>query len=153
MLEKFGITERSPIGAPLEVGPKLVNADESDDALPYREAVGSLMYPMVGARPDLAFTIGKLSRFVSCYGKEHWAAIKCVLWYVKGSMDKGMVFEKNSSCTLKGFSDADWAGDNETRRSRTGLISICGGAAISWGSQLQKTVELLTMKADHMAAC
>jgi len=74
------MSECSPIGTPLEVGLQLVTADESNDALPYRESVCSLMYLIVGARPDLAFAIGKLSRFVSSYGKEHWAAIKHVLW-------------------------------------------------------------------------
>jgi len=82
--EKFGMAECNPIGPPLEVGLQLVKAEESDDALPYREAVGSVMNLMVGTPPDLAFAIGKLSRFVSCYGKEHWAAIKRVLRYGKG---------------------------------------------------------------------
>jgi len=71
VLENFGMAECNPIGTPLEVGLQLVKAYESDDALPYREAVGSLIYLMVGTRPDLGFAIGKLSRFVSCYGKEH----------------------------------------------------------------------------------
>jgi len=140
-----------PIGTPLEVGRQLVKANESDDALPYREAVGSLTYLMVGTRLDLAFAIGKLSRFFSCYGKEHWAAIKRVLRYVKGSMDKALVFYKSSSCVLQGYSDADWAGDHETRRSTTGFTFIFGGAAVSWGSMLQKTVALSTMEAGYMA--
>jgi len=106
---------------------------------------------MVGTRPDLAFAIGKLSRFVSCYGKEHWAAIKRVLRYVKRSMDKGLVFDKNSSCVLQGYSDANWAGDHETRRSTTGFTFIFGGAAVSWGSRLQRTVALSTMEAEYMA--
>jgi len=153
VLEKVGMAECNPIGTPLEVGLQLVKADDSDDALPYREAVGSLMYLMVGTRPDLAFAIGKLSRFVSCYGKEHWATIKRVLRYVQGSMDKGLVFDKNSSCVLRGFSDADWAGDHETRRSTTGFTFIFGGAAVSWCSKLQKTVALSTMEAENMALC
>jgi len=153
VLEKFGMAECNPIVTPLEVGLQLVKADESDDALPYHEAVGSLMYLMVETRPDLAFAIGKLSRFVSCYGKEHWAAIKRVLRYVKGSMNKGLVFDKNSSCVLQGFNDADWAGDHETRSSTTGFIFIFGGAAVSWGSQLQKTMALSTMEAEYMALC
>jgi len=153
VLEEFGMAECNPIGTPLEVGLQLVKTDESDDVLPYREAVGSVMYLMVGTRPDLAFAIGKLSRFVSCYGKEPWAAIKRVLRYVRGSMDKGLVFDKTSSCVLQGVSDADWAGDHETRRSTTGFTFIFGGAAVSWGSKLQKTVALSTMKAEHMALC
>jgi len=132
VLKKFGMAKCNPIGTPLEVGPQLVKANEGDDALPYREAVGSLTYLMVGTRPDLAFAIEKLGRIVLCYGKEHWAAIKRVLRYVKCSMDKGLVFDKNSSCVLQGFGDADWAGDHETRRSTTGFehkrtkyIDIC----------------------------
>jgi len=69
VLETFGMAECNTIGTPLDGGLQLVKANESDDALPYREAVGSLMYLMVGTRPSLAFAIGKLSRFVSCYGK------------------------------------------------------------------------------------
>jgi len=148
VLEKFGMAECNPIGTPLEVGLQLVKADESDDALPYREAVGSLTYLMVGTRPNLALAIGKLSRIVSCYGKEHWAAIKRVLRYVKGSMDKELVFDKNSSCVLQGYSDADCAGDHETRRFTTSFTFIFGGAAVSWGSKLQKTVALSTMEAE-----
>jgi len=66
VLETFGMAECNPIGTPLDVGLQLVKANESDDALPYREAVGSLMYLMIGTRPDRAFAIGKLSRFVTC---------------------------------------------------------------------------------------
>jgi len=89
----------------------------------------------------------------SCYGKEHWAAINRFLRYVKGSMDKGLVFDKSSSCVLQGFSDADWAGLEEKRRSTTGFTFIFGGAAVSWGSKLQKTVGLSTMEAENMALC
>jgi len=147
------MAECDPIGTPLEVGRQLVRADGSDDALPYREAVGSLMYLMVGTRPDLTFSIGQLSRLVYCYGKENWAAIKRILRYVKGSMDKGLVFDKNSSCILQGFSDSDWAGDRETRRSTMGFTFIFVGAAVSWGSKLQKTVALSIMEAEYVALC
>jgi len=153
VLQKFGIAECNPIGTPLEVGLQLVKVDKSDDALPYREAVGRLLYLMVETRPGLGFAIGKLSRFVSCYGKEHWAAIKRVLRYVKGSMDKGLVFDKNSSCVLQGFSDADWAGGHKTRRSTTGFTFIFGGADVSWDSKLNKSVALSTMEAECMALC
>jgi len=133
------------------LGLQLVKADESDDALTYYEAVGNRMCLIVGSRPDLAFAIGKLRRFVSCYGKENWEAIKRVLRFVKGSMDKGLVFEKNVFCVLPGFNDADWAVAHKTRRSTSGLTFIFGGAAVSWGYEVQKTVALLTMKAKYMA--
>jgi len=68
-------------------------------------------------------------------------------------MDKGLVFDKSSSCVLQGYSDADWSGDHQTRRSTTGFTFIFGGAAVSWGSKLQKTVALSTMEAEYMALC
>ncbi|KAK1863529.1 hypothetical protein I4F81_006084 [Pyropia yezoensis] len=117
VVEKYGMAECHRTATPMEVGLQLVKADKCDDAAPYREAVGSLKYLMVGTRPDLAFAVGKLSRFVTSHAKEHWAAVKRVLRYVKGSVDKGLVFSKSSSMTLKGYCDADWAGDHATRRS------------------------------------
>jgi len=132
VLEKFGMAECNPIATLLEVGLQLAQLENSDESLPYREAVGSLMYLMVGTRPDLAFAVSKLSCFVSGYGKEHWEAVKRVLRYVKGSVDKGLVYNKSESGILQGFSDADWAGDYETRRSTTGFMFIFGGAAVSW---------------------
>jgi len=71
VLEKFGMAECNPIATPLEVGLQLTKSEKSDESLPYREAVGSLMYQIVGTRLDLAIAVGKLSRFVSSYGKEH----------------------------------------------------------------------------------
>jgi len=79
VLKKFGMAECNAIATPFEVGLQLAQSEKSVKSLPYREAVGSLMYLMVGTRPDLAFAVGKLSRFVSGYGKEHWAAGKRVL--------------------------------------------------------------------------
>jgi len=97
VLDTFGMAVCTRIGTPLEEGLQLVKGYESDDALPNRKAVGSLMYLTAGTRPDIAFAIRKLSQSVLYYGKEHWAAIKRLLRYVKGSMDKRLVFVKNSS--------------------------------------------------------
>jgi len=148
VLEKLDMAECNPIATPLEVGLQLTKSEKSEESLPYREAVGSLMFLMVGTRPDPAFAVGKLSRFVSGYGKEHWATVKRVLRYVKGFVDKGLVYNRSALGILQGFSDADWAGEYETRRSATGFVFIFGGAAVSWALKLQKTVALSTMEAE-----
>jgi len=153
VLEKCGMAECNPIATPLEVGLQLAKLEKSNESLPYREAVGSLMYLMVRTRPDFAFAVGKLSRFLSCYGKEHWAAVKSVLRYVQGSVDKGLVYNQSSWGILQGYSDIVWAGDYETRRSTTGFMFIFGGVAFSWASKLQKTVALCTMEAEYMDLC
>jgi len=98
-------------------------------------------------------TIRCILVMMSGYGKEHWAAVKRVFRYVKGSVDKGLVYNKSASGILQGFSDADWAGDYETRRSTTGFMFIFGGVAVSWASKMQKTVALSTMEAEYMALC
>jgi len=71
VLEKFSMAEYNRIATLLEVGLQLAKSTKSDGSLPYREGAGSLMYLMVGTRPNLAFAVGKQSRFVSGYGKEH----------------------------------------------------------------------------------
>jgi len=90
-LEKFGMVDCNYIATPLEVGLQLERSEESEESLSYREVVGSLMYLMGGTRPDLDFAVGKLSRVLSGYNKEHWAAVKHVARYAKGSVDKGVV--------------------------------------------------------------
>jgi len=69
VLDKFGMAECNPIATPLEVGLQLAKSGKSDESLPYREAVGSLMYLMVGTRPDLAFAVGKLRAFPPMSGQ------------------------------------------------------------------------------------
>jgi len=153
VLEKFGMAECNTIATRLEVGLQMAKSEKSSESLPYRKAVGSLMYLIVGTRPDLAFSVVKLSRVVLGCGKEHWAAVTRVLRHVKESVAKGLVYNKSASSILQGFSDADWACDYETRRSTTGFMFIFGGAAVSWASKLQKTVALFIVEAEHMALC
>lgn len=151
VLEKFKMAGCKTVATPMEVGLELVKNKDPVVNEPYREAVGSLMYLMVGTRPDLAFAVGKLSRYVDAYGPEHWTAIKRALRYVNGTKDKGLLYTKHAGMDLLGYSDADWAGDHESRRSTSGHLFILGGAAVSWASTMQKSVALSTMEAEYMA--
>jgi hypothetical protein len=63
----------------------LIPAEESDEKLPYRELVGSLLFIARLTRPDIAFVTSKLSPFVSCFDENHWVAAKKVLRYLKGT--------------------------------------------------------------------
>jgi hypothetical protein len=118
--------------------------------IPYQEAVGSLMYAMVATRPDLTFAVSVVSRFMSKPGPMHWMAIKRIMQYLKATLDMRLrIGEKHME--VKGYSDADWAGDVENRRSTSGYVFFVGEGAVSWNSKRQQTVAQSTMEAEYMA--
>ena len=90
--------------------------------VPYTNAVRSLMYAMIGTRPDIAYGVSLVSRFMSKPSKDHWKAVKWLLRYVKGSIDIGLCYEANDEggSNIKGYCDSDYAADLNKRRSLTG---------------------------------
>ena len=99
--------------------------------VPYSSAVGSLMYAMVCTRLDISHAVGAVSRFMSDPGKEHWQAVKWILWYLRGTMGTILCYS-GSNTTLHGYVDSDMAGDVDNRRSTTGYIYTIGGKTMSW---------------------
>ncbi|KAM6570403.1 hypothetical protein CsatB_018388 [Cannabis sativa] len=124
------------------------------DSMPYASCVGSLMYCMVCTRPDLAYALIMVSRFIADPGKEHWSAVKWILRYLKGSMDIGLVYDNKfqEGIEVNGYVDSDYAGSIDTRRSITGYAFTVLGGCISWKSNLQKVVALSSTEAEYMAA-
>jgi hypothetical protein len=116
----------------------------------YQSAVGTLMYTMLGTRPDIAFAVSVVSRFSSNPDEHHWKAVKRIFSYLRGSIDLNLVYEGDLS-DLVGHADANWAGDIDTRRSTTGFVFNLGSGAISWSSKRQPTVSLSTCEAEYQA--
>ena len=85
------------------------NSPLADD-VPYRRAIGILMYLIKGSRPDLAFAIGKLSQHAENPSNFHWIAVKRALRYLNGTRDYGIQYDSTKELMAEGFSDADWAG-------------------------------------------
>lgn len=117
--------------------------------LQYQSAVGSLMYAMLGTRPDLAYAVSVVSRYASRPNNSHWQAVKRILRYIKGTLALELTF-KGSLRALEGYTDADWAGDRDTRRSTSGFLFNLGSGAISWSSKSQPTVALSSCEAEYM---
>ena len=94
--------------------------------VPYSNAVRSLMYTMIGTRPDITYGVSLVSRFMSNPSKEHWSTVKWVIRYLKGSIDKGFVFSSNAenSNSIKGYCDFDFAADLDKRKSLSGIFSL-----------------------------
>jgi hypothetical protein len=124
--------------------------------VPYREAVGSLMYAAYGTCPDIAYAVQTLSQFNENPQTSHWAALKRVLRYLRGTTDWGILFSapEGQSTPIKvvGYSDADWGANPNDCKSITGYAFLLGSAPISWASRKQKSVALSSMEAEYMAA-
>jgi hypothetical protein len=158
ILSRFNMQECKPIGCPIEGGarlskdmaPKTEEEIREMEKVPYRNAVGSLIYLVTGTRPDLAVATSTVAKFCENPGPAHWTAVKRILRYLKGTSDWGLLFNPKND-TLVGYSDADWAGDPDSRRSTTGYLFTIGGVPVSWKSKKQATVALSTAEAEYMA--
>jgi hypothetical protein len=159
VLERFKMSDAKPRSTPLPYGLTLSIDDmpQSEEEIremkqiPYREALGSLMWLQVATRPDLSFTVNVLSRFANNPGQRHWSALKHTLAYLKGTLDYGITYRKNGSLQPYGYVDADYAGDVDSSRSTEGHIYFVSGGPVSWASKRQDTVALSTVEAEYMA--
>ena len=155
VLSRFSMDQCKPRSTPCEINPAAFESNESEEPQrQYREMVGSLIYAMVCCRPDLCFVVTKLSQHLDKPNKGDWIMVKHVLRYLRGSLDRKLVFRKSKSgLVLQGFSDSDWAGSTEDRRSTTGYYFSLNpdGPPVSWKSKKQTTVALSSCEAEYMA--
>ena len=154
VLQRFGMRDCNPISTPLENGKKfnrLIESESPVDVTNYQAAIGSLIYAAISTRPDISVAVGLLSQFMTNPGKEHWNGVKRVLRYLKGTLHFGLNFKHSENFVLQGYSDADWAGDEITRKSMSGYIFQLGGSPISWASKKQTVVALSTTEAEYIA--
>ncbi|XP_031248099.1 secreted RxLR effector protein 161-like [Pistacia vera] len=122
------------------------------ESVPYANVVGYLMYAMISTRPDLAFAISMLSRYMSNPGMKHWTALKWMLTYINSSVCVGLEYcKRNAAFDLVGFVDANFARDKDTRKSTTAYFFTLGGNCISWKSQLQPIVALSSIESEYIA--
>jgi hypothetical protein len=151
VIRRFGMDNCNGVWTPLESRPPLeFNALGTEDQRLYQSLIGSVMYIMLGTRPDLAYTISALSKYSASAGEDHLSLAKRVLRYLQQTKDLGLIYGKDGS--LHGFSDSDWAGDLGDRKSTGGFIFLLSGAAISWKSKKQTIVALSTTEAEYIAA-
>ncbi len=90
-------------------------------------------------------------KFCANPNKQHWTAVKRIMRYLKGTLHFGLLYSKGSSRECIGYSDVDWAGDLDDRKSTSGYIFQISGAAVSWRSKKQTCVALSTAEAEYMA--
>ena len=154
ILTAAGLSDCNPSHTPMESRLKLSKASTAPavDATEYRRIVGALRY-LVNTRPDIAYAVGYVSRFMEKPTTEHLVAVKRVLRYVAGTVNFGCHYgRKKGGSDLVGYSDSDLAGDVDTRKSTTGVLFFLGGNLVTWQSQKQKVVALSSCEAEYIAA-
>lgn len=161
ILKRFRMEECTPAETPIAEGTVLTTADcpvpgskeeEYMKNVPYLEAIGSLMYLMLGTRPDLAFAIGKLSRFGNNPGTTHWNLLKRVISYVKGTLNYSITLGGDSRGIPKliAYSDSSFQDCPDTSRSTSGYVFFLGVGPVSWSSKRQTVVTNSTMEAEYI---
>lgn len=161
MLTRFSMNEAKDVTLPLakhfkfsvEQCPISEIERSRMDKVPYANVIGSVMYVMVCTRPDLAFAISTLSRYMSNPDEYYWEALKSLLRYLKGTSNLGLMFCKNETgIQFKGFVYSDFTGNCDNRKSTSTYVFTVNNTCISWKSQLQKIVALSSTEAEYIAA-
>ncbi|KAL4183089.1 hypothetical protein AMTRI_Chr11g153450 [Amborella trichopoda] len=121
------------------------------ERVPYRSAVGSLMYSMTRTRPDLSFVMSLVTHFQSNSGEEHSKAVKRILKYLKGTMNYALTYKGGTEVAIEGYSDASYLADSDNVKSTSGYVFMLERGAISWNTKKQDIVALSTMESEYVA--
>ncbi|GJZ74932.1 retrovirus-related pol polyprotein from transposon TNT 1-94 [Tanacetum coccineum] len=151
-LKKYGFDSCDPVDTPMVEKSKLDEDKEGKAVDPshYRGMIGTLLY-LTASRPDLQFAICMCARYQARPTEKHLHAVKRIFRYLKGTVNRGLWYPKDSSITLTAFADADHAGCQDTRRSTSGSMQFLGDRLVSWSSKRQKSVAISSTKAEYIA--
>jgi hypothetical protein len=152
MIKKFQLEYCKPVCTPMIVRCKLSKEDESKVVYPkhYRSMIGSLLY-VIASRPDGKQVVGMVARFQATPKESHVQAVKRIFRYLKGTIDIGLWYPSKDSFTLKAYSDVDWAGCVDERKSTSGGAFFLGESLVAWISKKQSSILLSTTKAEYIA--
>jgi hypothetical protein len=154
VVELVGLTDCNPALTLMEERLKLSrdSTTEEVDATQYQRLVGSLRY-LAHTQPDLAFSVGYVSRFMQRPAMEHQQAVKRIIRYVVGALDHGLYYPRcPGEAHLVGYSDNDHTSDIDTNKSTSGILFFFGKCLVSWQSVKQQVVVLSSCEAEYIAA-
>ena len=157
IITKYNFNDLKPLAIPIDPsiplsktqGPSKLEDVARMKNVPYREAVGSLMYAAMGTRPDIAFATSTVAQFCDNPGWVHWEAVKRIFRYLLGTKKLELVYGGESR-GIVGYVDADGA-SQEHRRAISGYVFMVDGGAVSWSSKKQELVTLSTTEAEYVA--
>ncbi|KAJ9551850.1 hypothetical protein OSB04_015895 [Centaurea solstitialis] len=163
LLQKAGLSNAKSASSPISTSANLALNDNSlfDNPVKYRQVVGALQYATF-TRPDITYAINKVCQFMHSPTENHWSTVKRILRYLKGTVSHGLLIQQQSSHllhayadsthnSLSAFSDADWAGCPDDRRSTWGYAIYLGSNLVSWSARKQKTVYRSSTESEYKA--
>ena len=147
LVKKFGLESASSIRTPMDPNVKLTVdlLGKSVDPFLYRSMIGSLLY-LTASRPDISYSVGMCARYQVNPKESHMAALKRIIKYVKTTAEFGVWYSKDTSDVLTGYSDADWVGIADDRKSTSGGCFYVGNNIVSWMSKKQTPSLYLLLK-------
>jgi histone deacetylase 1/2 len=152
ILKRVNMQLCKPVKTPLNVTEKLSITSGTrlgvEDSTKYRSIVGALQY-LTLTRPDLSFSVNKVCQFLHSPTITHWEAVKRILRYVQGTIGLGLTIKRSNSMLVSAFSDADWAGCPDDRRSTGGFAVYLGCNLVSWCARKQPTVSRSSTEAEY----
>jgi hypothetical protein len=152
LLKDSGLLGSKPAITPLDPSAKL-HQDEGklyEDISSYRRLIGKLLY-LTNTRPDISFATQQLSQFLQKPTVSHYKAACRVVRYLKMNPGRGLFFPRDSDIQILGYSDADWAGCLDTRRSTSGYCFFIGNSLVSWKAKKQVTISRSSSEAEYRA--
>lgn len=155
IINKFNMLDAKELSIPMDKSHTLEQKEDTEilsEDIPYRQAVGSLLFLSQVTRPDIAYAVNFASRYLAKPTKAHWNLVKRIIRYIKRTFNYGLYFNNKTKLSLEIFSDADYAGDIQTRRSTSGFLFRYGSSIISWTSQRQHCVSLSSTEAEYISA-
>lgn len=149
ILDRAGMTDCKPCSTPMDTNPKLVvDGPPVKDASGFRSIAGALQY-LTFTRLDIAYAVQQVCLFMHDPREPHLAALKRILRYIQGTLDLGLLLRLSPSAELLVYSDNDWAGCPETRKSTSGYAVFLGDNLVSWSSKRQNTVSRSSAEAEY----
>ncbi|GKA60050.1 retrotransposon protein, putative, ty1-copia subclass, partial [Tanacetum coccineum] len=151
-LKKYRFDTCDPVDTPMVEKSKLDEDKEGKAVDPshYRGMIGTLLY-LTASRPDLQFAICMCARYQARPTEKHLHAVKRIFRYLRGTVNRGLWYPKDSSIALTAFADADHAGCQDTRHSTSGSMQFLGDRLVSWSSKRQKSAAISSTKAEYIA--
>ncbi|GJT63888.1 retrovirus-related pol polyprotein from transposon TNT 1-94 [Tanacetum coccineum] len=151
-LKKYDFDSCDPVDTPMVEKSKLDEDKEGKvvDPSHYRGMIGTLLY-LTASRPDLQFAICMCTRYQARPTEKYLHAVKRIFRYIRGTVNRGLWYLKDSSIALIAFADADHAGCQDTRRSTSGSMQFLGDRLVSWSSKRQKSATISSTEAEYIA--
>lgn len=150
LLDKANMSNCNPCVTPVDTSPKLSSASGQplDNASEYRSLAGALQY-LTLTRPDISYATQQACLFMHSPTEAHFQLLKRILQYIRGTTKHGLMIHKSANSDIVAYSDADWAGCPDTRRSTSGYCVFFGANLISWSSKRQATVSRSSAEAEY----